>query len=83
MRFMASFSEGSSKFAYDDSLFCRSYTVSKFHMLRLCSFSFKTEISLIHSSPRIDRPRMGMVRTLMQVMMMITPSCRCTISIGK
>lgn len=90
MRFMASFSEGSSKCAYNDSPLGRSYTVSKFHMLRLCSFGFKTDISLIYSSPQIKRPRMtmvrtlmlAMVRTLMLVMMMITPPCHCTIFIG-
>lgn len=51
MRFMASFSEGSSKHTYVDSPLGRSYTVSKFHMLRLCSFGFQTDISIIYSSP--------------------------------
>lgn len=60
---MTSFSEGSSKCTYSDSPFGCSHTISKFHMLWLCSFGLK-KISLISSSPQIDRSRMAMVWTL-------------------
>ena len=90
MGFMASFGAGSSKGTYGDSPFGRSYTVSKFHMLLLCYYGLKPEISIIYSSPRIDKPQMAMVRTLMlatvRVLMLVmttsTPSCRCTVSLG-